>query len=295
MKSTIALLAGMLTAGCATLATAGDKVDESLAADPQGVVLIENIRGSVEVRGWDQEKVAVKGELDDLSSGLRFEREGKVTTVHVQLPEHDINSGDGSDLRIDVPRGSRVEFKGVSSSVNVADTSGGITLRTVSGDVGIDNLQGSISIKTVSGNLGIERSAGNAQIKSVSGDLELSLASREVSLSTVSGDIELALGEFTSLGVNSVSGDLKIKGALGSGGQVEIKTVSGDCTLGLSGALDARVSVKTGPGGDIVNKLDDTAPESLFPAQAKLETTLGDGSGSISISTVTGDIRLEKK
>jgi DUF4097 and DUF4098 domain-containing protein YvlB len=133
---------------------------------------------------------------------------------------------------------------------------------------------------------------GSAQFKTVSGDMRLGLANREVELSTVSGDVELALGEFDQLGINTVSGDLKVSGLLARKGRVECKSVSGNCELRLRGKVDARVSVRTGPGGEITNSLDGTRPQEEFPSQQRLDTTLGDGSGSISASTVSGEITL---
>jgi DUF4097 and DUF4098 domain-containing protein YvlB len=272
-------------------ALAGESVDKTVAADPRGVVEIVNVRGEVTVEGWDRAETHVEGEIDDLATELRYTREGKITRIEVVVPEHDVTSGDGSTLSIRVPAASRVEIKGVSADTRVSKV-GALEVRSVSGDLRVKDVPGELSIKSVSGDVTIDNSGGQAAIKSVSGDMKLALGSRALELSTVSGDLEVTLGEFDRLALNGVSGDLQLHGTLAPAGHVEIKSVSGDCALHLSGKVDARLSIRTGPGGEIVNDLSDAAPEEEFPAMQRLDATLGEGTGSIEISTVSGSILL---
>ena len=66
------LALAILTSILAPAALAGESVDKSLAAPQDAVVSINNTRGEVTVRGWDQALVSVKGELDDLAQELVF-------------------------------------------------------------------------------------------------------------------------------------------------------------------------------------------------------------------------------
>ena len=293
MNPRIALI-GCCLVSLAAVAQAGDKVDKTLEADADGVVSIENVRGQIDVSGWDRQEVHVEGELDDLTESFVFERDGKRTRIEVQLPDDNVDSGDGSTLTIRVPGASRIEVRGVSSDTKVKDVTGGIEIKSVSGDITATGTGGDLVVKTVSGDVRLESVAAgsSAQLKSVSGDMKLKLMSRDVQLGTVSGDVGVELGEFDKLGVSTVSGDLDVSGTLSHNGRVECKTVSGDCALRIDGRIDARISVRTGPGGEIVNHLNDTAPTEEFPAQQRLDTTIGNGAGSITASTVSGDITL---
>lgn len=276
-------------------ARAGEAVDKTLEAAPGGVVSISNVRGEVRVRGWSRNEVHVKGELDDLAEGLEFTREGDLTRVEVKMPNVQIDSGDGSVLEVQVPAGSRVELRVVSASADVGGV-GALQLRSVSGDVTVAGIAGDVDLKTVSGDVQLGGDAtAPARLKSVSGDLRLTLASRQLDLSTVSGNAEITLGEFDRLEADAVSGDLKISGTLARMGTVALKTVSGDCGLRLKGKVDARVEVATGPGGGIRNALNDAVPTEEFPVQERLETTVGDGTGSIRATTVSGEIRLARE
>jgi DUF4097 and DUF4098 domain-containing protein YvlB len=292
MNARTLLLACNLLAAV-SVARAGEQVDKTLAADADGVVAIDNTRGSLDIGGWDRNEVQVTGELDDLAEALVFERDGKRTRIEVKLPDDNVDSGDGSTLTIRVPAASRLEVRGVSTDTTLAGVGGGVVIRTISGDVVASGVGGELSIKTVSGDLKLEAGGSRAvHLKSVSGDIRVKADAREIELGTVSGDVELELGEFDSLGINTVSGDLAVSGRLARGGRVECKTVSGSCGLRLGKSIDARISVRTGPGGEIVNHVNATAPEEEFPAQQRLDTTLGDGSGSITASTVSGEITL---
>jgi len=51
----------------------------------------------------------------------------------------------------------------------------------------------------------------------------------------------------------------------------------------------------TGPGGDIVNKISTDRVVTVFPNTQRLSVTLGDGSGSVKLGTVNGDIKIRGK
>ena len=60
----------------ATPALAGQSVDESRDARPDGTVEITVVRGKIEVEGWAKDKVHVKGELDEYLEAFTFEVDG---------------------------------------------------------------------------------------------------------------------------------------------------------------------------------------------------------------------------
>jgi hypothetical protein len=289
------MLPGVALCMAMPLALAGEDVDQTQDASSDGLVEVDNIRGEIVISGWDKNQIRVVGELDDLAEGLEFTVTDKVTLIRVKMPDRDIHRGDGSDLEIHIPRGSRVDFGGVSTDVELDNIRGGIDVRSVSGDIEASGIAGKIYVKSISGDIDIEDSEGATTIKSVSGDTRAVIATRVFTFSGVSGDADLELGALETLNVNSVNGDIDIGAGLLDQGRIELKTVNGDCRLALKGDINARVQIVTGPGGDIYNDLDDTEPEEVFPASSRLSTTLGDGSGSIRAKTVNGDIRMERE
>lgn len=273
---------------------AGESVDQQRTVSSDGVVEIHNTRGAVSITGWDEDVVKISGELDDLASGLTFEVRDGVTLIRVEMPKHDINHGDGSDLVIRLPRGSRVEFDGVSTDVMVAEVTGGTGIHSVSGDIHARRIDNSIRIKSVSGAVDVSQATGKIKISTVSGDMRLDLDTSVIVVDSVSGEVTLKLGDFDRLTASTVSGDQEIEGHLNNSGHMNIRSVSGEISLRFYDQVNATIDVKTGPGGDISNRMTADKPEEIFPAKMKLLTTLGDGSATVSMRTVTGDITLRK-
>lgn len=274
-------------------AFAGESVDQTKEAAPKGLVDIMNTRGEVQVSGWDRDEVSVTGELDELTEEFVFEVDGDRTTIEVKIPKRNANWGSGSDLEIRVPQASRVSFEGVSSDAEFENIKGGVRARAVSGDITANGIAEQVYIKTVSGDIEAYASAGNANVTSVSGEITLDLDSQRLNLDNVSGDIRARLKQFERLYINIVSGDVDVEGGLAESGDVEISSVSGDVDLELNAPVNARITVETGPGGDISNGLTDDQIKDKFPAMQSLDTIAGDGSGDINIRTVTGDISLD--
>ncbi|HKF96764.1 MAG TPA: hypothetical protein VKB20_00795, partial [Steroidobacteraceae bacterium] len=66
MRSAYHLLAPLLMLVASTAVCASDRdFDRTVAAQPQGVVDISNVAGSIDVRGWDRAEVAVHAEVGD--------------------------------------------------------------------------------------------------------------------------------------------------------------------------------------------------------------------------------------
>lgn len=271
---------------------AGERVDETRNVPRDAVITIENTRGDVDIIGWDEAAVSVAGELDDLAEAFIFEVDGRDVRIEVRMPRRDVNWGDGSDLKIQVPHESRVSFEGVSTDLVVESVRGGVRLHSVSGDIDVSDVEGEVMVKTVSGDVEVDDARGRARIASVSGDLELVMSVVDARVDSVSGDVEVQLREFDALFAETVSGELEVEGMLNPSGEIDLSSVSGDITLRLDPPVNATLRVRSGIGGDIYNDLNDVRPRDEFPSQQSLETTVGDGSGRIKITTVSADIRL---
>ncbi len=277
------------------IVNAGDGVDETRSVSANSIVRIHCTRGELSIVGWDREEVHIEGELDDLASRLLFEVNGEETLIRVQMPDSDINRGDGSDLTISVPATVRLKLEAVSTDVAVRGMTGELAIRTVSGDVDAERVGAFTYVKTTSGDVNISEGSGMVKVVTTSGDTTLELDASEVSVDSVSGDMELVLEAFDSIMANAVSGELEIEGTMNPDGRIESSTVSGDIDLRLEEPVNANLDIRTGPGGEIDNELTDEEPTKLFPSGMELQTTIGDASGGIRVATVTGEIRLDSR
>lgn len=292
MKKFISLILISLSA----TVLAGEKVNKSIDAAADGVVEIHNVRGEIVIAGWDKEQVNVAGTLDDLAEEFIFTSKGDKTYIKVKLPRNSrFHNRDGSNLKISVPQGSKVMFSGVATDLDVNAIDGGVDINSVSGDINVKHTQGRTYINSVSGELVLRDISGSMEVSTVSGDLDADVNCEKVHVSGVSADLNVKLKEIEVANVSNVSGDTRVTGALRNNGEIKLGSVSGEAFYVVHGNLDARVSVETAPGGDIINEYSDDKPISSFINSHNLRFTAGDGKGVVRMSTVSGNIGLKKK
>jgi DUF4097 and DUF4098 domain-containing protein YvlB len=282
---------GLLMMAATGVVHAGEAVDKTLPVKPDGVVRIENVRGQIAVEGWDRDEVSVKGTLDDETKKFTFETSGSTTTVKVETP-NSLNRGEGSDLVIHVPAASRVRVDLVSAELSLKNLHGGIDGKTVSGDIDAADLGGRLEIETVSGAIKVAGAEGSVTFHSVSGDISADTNAEEIDISTVSGKADVRSGKrLKEATFNSVSGDVQISADLADGARIKGSSTSGDVRLDVN--RDAGVVVElSATSGSIKNGLTSDRASRGISGSRDLEFTMGDGAGSIELTTVSGKLEL---
>lgn len=129
--------------------------------------------------------------------------------------------------------------------------------RTVQGDVEARDLRGPVRASTVSGGVDV-RTSDVAEASSVSGDLRVAMG---------------RMPRDGSLRFSSVSGDVRLTLPADAGAQLSASTVSGDIDSDFPLTLSGRG--RSWPG-------------------RRIQATLGRGGPELRISTVSGDIQLER-
>lgn len=126
----------------------------------------------------------------------------------------------------------------------------------------------------------------------VSGDVDVVDLRSDVRANTVSGDVFVS-----TTGVargNTVSGSIEIEMASVAWRDLEFATVSGDITLYLPEGLDADIDFES-LSGDFRSDFDVMVRHrSNRFVGSELEGTIGDGGRSLSVHTVSGDVRLRR-
>ena len=292
MKKLISLL---LVSYCLS-ATAGEKVDQTLDVTADGVVEVHNVRGEITFEGWDKNQVKVTGTLDDLTEKFIFKTTGDRTLVKVKLPRNSrYRSRDGSDLKIMLPRSSRLAFSGVATDLDVSEIDGGVDINSVSGDIVVKETKGRTYINSVSGELKLKDLVGSLEVSTVSGDLEAKVQCKKLNISGVSADLAIQSEQIETANLSTVSGDTRISGSMSDDAELKMSSVSGEAFYYIKGDLNARVSMETAPGGDITNEYSEDRPKSSFINSHSLRFTAGSGKGVVRMSTVSGNIGLKSK
>ncbi len=276
-------------------AWAGKKVERSGEASASGSVYIENMVGSIEIIGWDKKEVKLEGTLGEDVEDLEFEAGKKKTVIEVKYPRKAKHIEDGAELVIHLPRGSRVMVEGVSAWIKVTEVDGEIEASSVSGDVEVLCGKESVEAESISGQVRVETRAGKVDVECISGRVHARGGEAAVEASTVSGDIELVFDKFLELGVETVSGEVEVKGGLHGKGDFSLDSVSGSITLLLPGDVSAEFEVTTFSGG-IDNDFGQKARKTSRYAPGKeLEFSVGGGDAEVEINTFSGDVRIVKK
>ena len=120
----------------------------------------------------------------------------------------------------------------------------------------------------------------------MSGDIKLEAsAAIEARVRSVSGDLTLHAPTFEVLSASTTSGDVRITGALGVGGDHVISSVSGD--VDLKTASEVRVDTQSITGD--VRAIGTWVTEG---GRGRRTLVVGAGSIGVSVRTTSGDIRL---
>ncbi|MBY6188137.1 DUF4097 domain-containing protein [Marinobacter hydrocarbonoclasticus] len=308
---------GLLSFALIAPLMAAETIDQTQPIGADQSLRVAIPRGTVTFTATDGDSVSIKGTLDEDTESFEFETQGDAVVIKLRLPsewhEHNGGSKGGAKLTIQYPASRDLEYSTVSADtdatglgqVRMESISGDFTLtgltgrawvESVSGDIEAKDLQGDANLESVSGDIEERGGQGEMRLHTVSGDLDVENRATRLDLESISGDIEARLGNIGQLRSRTVSGEMALKLAqLNPQGEVAAESVSGDIVLSIGGELNARVLADTGPGGEIRNGWSSEEPRrGKYVSNESLEVTLGQGSGTIRLNTVSGDLRLKK-
>jgi DUF4097 and DUF4098 domain-containing protein YvlB len=292
--------AWLLVAACAVTGLAhAAEFERRIAVQPHGSVDITNVAGRIQVSGWDNQEVEVRGDLGPGVERVDVNTDHGHTSIKVRVPNYTFRNA-SADLVIRVPRDSELDISGVSADVIVKDVEGELMAKTVSGNVNADTFGRNTEIKTVSGDVELRGKAKDAagsadiHITTISGNIRVDRAGGDLEATTVSGEVNLKLEPSRSIRLRSTSGDLEFEGKLVKGATVDAESVSGGLTVRASheGTLDYQVSTFS---GDITNCMGiESERVSKYGPGRRLNGTRGNGSeeARIRLKTMSGDVEL---
>ncbi|SNY45069.1 Putative adhesin [Arsukibacterium tuosuense] len=292
-------------------------VNESHNVSANEKIYIEVMSGEISIKAVPASKFTVNGKLDGKATGYVLDTKDGFSRFEMTMPRQVNYSTKDKDnmaeLSFEVPVGSSVEFKGVNGNVEVTGIHGSSEISTVNGKISADDLRTSVKLRTVNGEIKVNGARGQIELNSVNGEIEDKGSSgrlryevvngkingqssaEEVSISTVNGDAKLELDGTKQLKLSTVNGEIEAKLRGVASPRVSGSSVSGDIELKLESNTSARIDLRASAGGSIDNKLSsDKATKAKYGPARSLQFTLGNGDGSVELTTVSGDIKLEK-
>lgn len=299
MKPISRLMTVLLLAGSAT-AFAGTPIQESRDADATARIDIANVRGSVTVSAWQQDRIEITGTLGKGSKGLRIDGSGSRIDIEVEKPESSgwFNWGSSSQMEdsildIRVPQAAELHIETISAEVTVTGTGGRLLdVSSVSGKIRLDSNARELEIGSISGRIELSGNGERAHVETVSGDID-SRANRErLKLETVSGNIAVSTDSYREFSASSVSGDISLRGKPLDDARVDAETMSGDIRIDAGSDLSARIEAETF-SGRIRSDFGKVEEPEHGPGRS-LDTSVGDGRARIKIDTFSGDISIRR-
>jgi len=215
-----------------------------------------------------------------------------------------------ADLRVAVPKGKTISVNLGVGKAFVSNVEGNIRVSVASADVAADRTRGTLRIATGSGNVDLRTASGDVTLETGSGDVTVAGAQGStLKLSTGSGNVTVSDGKADLLHVETGSGSIDVTGSSGDdvsfntgSGDVDvtlvatftslrIETGSGDVTLRVPPTVGAEVDLDTG-SGDI--DLGGLTLQVRRIEHDHVSGTLGNGKGRLSVETGSGNVRLQK-
>lgn len=129
-------------------------------------------------------------------------------------------------------------------------------------------------------------------VAGVSGDLSVDGAAAGVTANTVSGDVSVQTSSWP-VELNSVSGDISVSTGMPGTDPAKVNSVSGDLKVYVPVNPDLTVHATT-MSGDIGDDFSLPVHEAQYGPSQSLDGTIGKGGARLEMSTVSGDIKLNK-
>lgn len=272
-------------------AAAGETVERTVKAAPDGEVDIVNVAGAVHVIGWDRSEVQLRAEIGSNVEEVELEQRGERILIRVKLPSGE--DGGTSSLRVHVPRNSAVSVNTVSASQTLEGVRGEQRLQSVSGSISTEIASEDFQAKSVSGAI---RVTGNGEtsvrITSVSGSIDLDNVGGELDMNTVNGGMRVTGGAIDRARLKTTNGQLRFDSALKQGARLDAEAINGTIDIMLRGTVDADFDIETFNGS--IRNCFGPKPErtSQYAPGSALRFKEGKGSARVRLKTLNGAIEL---
>jgi hypothetical protein len=157
----------------------------------------------------------------------------------------------------------------------------------------VSGIHGPSVVKGVTGDTTLVGLSGPVRADTVSGNLEAQAVTGDLRFNSVSGDLTVVEGSGSAVKADSVSGSMIVDLDPGGPTDVRLTSVSGEIAIRLPAPADADVEANTA-SGTISNAFEGLRVHGQWGAH-KITGRLGDGTGKLRATTVSGSIALLRR
>jgi hypothetical protein len=258
-------------------------------------LVLSNQAGEVVVRSWDQERVKI---VANHGSRETVTADTSDNTLRIRTVRTGNSRGPGGlvDYQITVPRWMPVNLSGTYLDATIEGTAAEVTVETVHGNAKVTGGNGNVSLRSVEGVITVDKANGRVQATTVNEGIRITNSQGEITAETTNGDIFIDNAQTSALEAYTVNGEVTFNGTIRDNGVYKLGTHNGDIRVGLGGANNATIFVRTFQGdfsADFPVQLPDG--QNARSGSKRFNFTLGSGSARIELQSFGGDIVLARK
>ncbi len=280
-----------------------DRYKEDFSYDfklaPGGRLEVESFNGAVEVMGWDNDTVQVRGNKhasrQEVMKAITIDAKGSPSDVRLRAISPSSGCNCGVTFTVKVPRKTRLDnvttsnaslrIENIEGRAHARTSNGGIRLYDIGGDVEATTSNGGIEAEKVSGQTILHTSNGRIRGDNLHGGLEATTNNSSIDVTVSEAD------PARPLILNSSNGGITLNLLTWKGNEIRATTSNASVNLFLPPALDARVRASTSNGSI---HTDYEVTSSHF-SKTSLDGRIGQGGAPISAQTSNGNVRIAKR
>jgi len=284
---------------------------EALARD--GKVIVGNVSGMVEVRGWPEAQVKIealkvskakteakaKENLDKVQ--IVVQKTGEILRIETKYPEQKGRNESISvsvSYQIWIPEKASLSVTNTSGSVTVDGIGGAFEGRITSGNATLTRLGGGADCYVVSGTTKASDIVGDSEFTVVSGNISVDKVKGSVQAETTSGTVRMTgIEGAKSVRGKALSGNVTYDGKIEKDGKYTLEAMSGQLEMIIPADSAFDLSAESFSGGiqtDFAVAMTGRIGGEHGPAR-ELRGTVGQGGASVRLKAFSGHIQIKKK
>ncbi|NQT79734.1 MAG: DUF4097 family beta strand repeat protein [Candidatus Aminicenantes bacterium] len=287
-----------------------EKFEKTVSLAKDGEVILKNISGTVEVKGWNKGEVRIealkiskastveKAKENAKKVKINVEKEGNTLRIKTEYPEN-LGRKERRSISVSVkynlmiPAEASAKINNVSGSVTLEEIGGTVKASVTSGKLVVTKASKGVDCETVSGSLKVQDIKGNVYLKTVSGGITAERIRGSIKANVTSGSINLIdVSEANEVEAKVLSGTVTYKGSINRDGRYTLKSHSGSIKMTLPSDSGFDLVAKTF-SGRINSDFDITVSGKI--GKREISGKVNDGGAVVKLSTFSGSITLRKK
>ena len=218
-----------------------------------GTFALSNVAGDIVITGGGGNDVRI-----DAVKRVRSRDEAEAKTQLQAIEIEIVELSNRVEVRTVYPGLQRRNALGVVDYTVALPQDANVTVRSVAGDVQVTNVRGELRAESVNGDVTVSDAPRVSVLKAVSGNVQLTNGASDTSLdvNTVSGDVIIKGLKARTFDAGTVSGTVRLDNI--ESGRVNVRTVSGDVDYGGALARNGRYEFAAHSGNVVLNLTGDT-------------------------------------